>query len=201
MKSQPTHLAALVSSLFIFAHSTIALADQRSDTGLYASLGVGVSTIDSDLSLEDDTGFAPRAAVGWQLTPNLGIEGSYHNFEEAEDPHGTLAKFDMNGASLAGTVRLPLSDRLALFAKLGNIWWESDLTDTNCSRGPAGCTTAKYSADDSSLFFGIGMGYEITSMLELELYYDNIESEYVAPLLNVFDHDTSVLGASLKFKF
>lgn len=200
MKFQPTHLITLVTFLLVLAHSTITLADQRSDTGLYASLGVGMSTIDSNLSLKDDKGLAPRASVGWQLTPHWGIEGSYHNFAETEETP-PVAKFDESGISLAGTARLPLSDRLALFAKLGSMWWESDLTNTTCSRGPAGCTTTQYDIDDSSLFLGVGLGYEITSMLELELSYDNFDFEFDDPFLERLNHEPSVLAVSLKLKF
>ncbi|MCB1666401.1 MAG: porin family protein [Pseudomonadales bacterium] len=200
MTSPSNAVAAVFSCLLILSLPAFVQADQRTDSGLYISGGVGLSAIDSNLSLDKDNGIAPRVSVGWQWTPNFGIEGSYHAFDEAKDPRGTLAKFDTNGASLAGTVRLPVSERLALFARLGNLWWNIDLSDTNCSRGPAGCTTTKYTLDDSSLFAGFGLGFEINRLLELELSYDNFQFDMSGPLLNVFDHDTSVIGVTLKLK-
>ena len=193
----------LSSALLLLALSTpsLAFADQRTDSGLYLSAGIGKSQVDSSLSLKDDKGTIPRIAAGWQLTPYLGVEAAYHNFSETEDPFGTLTKWDISGASVAGTLRLPLSEKLAVFSKLGYMWWSTDLTDTNCSRGPAGCSTTKYDISEASYFLGVGLGYELTDMFELELGYENFDFDFNNRNLSNLNNETSVIALSLKLKF
>lgn len=178
----------------------LAMADQRTESGLYLSAGIGKSQVDTSLSLKDDNGIIPRVAAGWQLTPHFGIEAAYHNFSEAEDPFGTLAKWDISGASVAGTLRLPLSSKLAVFSKLGRMWWSTDLSDTNCSRGPAGCSTINYDISEASYFLGVGIGFELTDMLELELEYENFDFDFNDRNLDIFNNETSVVALSLKLK-
>ena len=178
----------------------LAIADQRTDSGLYLSAGIGKTQVDSNLSLKDDNGIIPRIAAGWQLTPHFGVEAAYHNFSETEDPFGTLSKWDISGASVAGTLRLPLTSKLAVFSKLGRMWWSTDLSDTNCSRGPAGCSTTKYDISEANYFLGVGLGYELTDMLELELEYENIDFDFNDRNLDIFNNETSVIALSLKLK-
>lgn len=192
-----------VTALFLLSLSapSLTLADQRTDSGLYLSAGVGMTQVDSSLSLKDDKGTIPRVAAGWQLTPNFGVEAAYHNFSETEDPFGTLSKWDISGTSVAGTLRLPLSGRLALFSKLGYMWWSTDLSDTNCSRGPAGCSTTDYDISEANYFLGVGLGYELTDMLELELEYANFDFDFNDRNLDTFNNETSMVALSLKLKF
>lgn len=177
-----------------------ATADQRTDTGFYLSGGIGRSYVDSDLHLEEDTGTIPRIAAGWQVTPLFGIEAGYQNFNENKDPIATLSQHDISGLSFAGTFHLPVSSKLAIFAKIGQIWWTTDLSDTSCSRGPAGCSTTVFDVSEADIFLGLGIGFELTDRFELEVEYDYFEFEF-GRTLDIFNSETSVIALSLRYEF
>lgn len=200
MKYGQLNNTTITLALLLFFIPCLAIADQKSGTGFYVSGGVGVSSIDSDLNLKKDSGVIPRVAAGWQITPFLGIETSYHNFLEFEDPIATLARYDVSGISLAGTLRLPVSSRVAFFFKLGQMWWNTDLFDTSCSRGPAGCSTTKYDVSETDSFVGLGIGYELSDRFELELEYDYFDFGFGSDL-DYFDNKTSSIAVSIKFDF
>lgn len=189
-------VAAVLTVLF----ASVALADQRTDTGFYLSAGGGQSRVDAELNLVEDSGPIPRFAAGWQITPFWGIEAAYHNFHEFHDRFATLADYDVRSLSLAGTARYPLSPRVAIFAKLGQLWWATDLNDTFCSRGPAGCTTTMLNLSETDTFAGMGAGFKLTDRFEMELEYDWFEFNF-ADDISYFSNETSLIAVSLKYSF
>lgn len=174
-------------------------ADQYSDTGFYLSAGAGRSWIQS--GLPDESTAYLKAAGGWQLTPLFAVELGLHHFAEMPGPTPAYADFDLDGTSIAVIGQLPLSSELAVFAKAGSMWWsaESSFFFFNRSGGPNQTGTLDF--NESDLFLGLGLSYEIMEPLELNLEYNRYDFDFPSvPIHSSFDNDNSAFVLSLKWE-
>jgi len=168
-------------------------ADQREYTGFYAGAGYGFVSVDGSDFDDDDT--APQVYAGIQFTPYLGVEAGYMDFGKAR---GDVLRMEADGYSLALTGRLPVTERVALYAKAGQFWWDSDVRVRNTGFGES------FSGRD--LTYGVGLSFAITPVLDFRLSYDrldlDLDRDEIGPLAHGnFESDVDVLAAGLTFKF
>jgi len=177
-------------SLFL-APAVLAQANQFEDQGFYLGGGYGLVTADGDGFDEEDS--APHFFAGYQILPFLGIEGGYYDFGE----YGNSAfSADIESYTLALTGRLPVTNTLALFARVGPVWTETDI-----SAGPF-----SDSQDSEEILVGVGMSFEISRNIDLRLAYDWVDADLEASDLGDvgtgdFDADLNMLSAGIKFEF
>lgn len=188
MKTNLARIIISVAALAMFSPGV--RSDQRLDSGLYLGGGIGfVSINDSDF---DDDNNVPHGFVGWQITPNFGIEAAYADFG---DYGNSFASVDTDGVSLAATLRLPITERLAIFGKAGQFWWEADFDVGNF----------KENFDDTELFYGVGLSIEISDNLDFRLAYDRLNIDLgrssIGPLVGDFSGELDILSAALKLEF
>lgn len=107
--------------------------------------------------------------------------------------------FHISGLSLAVVAQLPLSPRFALFAKVGQIWWGSDFTVQSCSH-LGGCFAKDVNLDERDNLLGLGLSYELSDRLELELEYDYFDFKFTRDF-NMLNNDVSFTSLSLVFEF
>lgn len=201
MLISPSKIYEFVYTLIAFTlvlTTGVASADQRTDTGFYLAGGVGHAQIDSESGFAgEETTTAPRIAAGWQLTPSLGIEAGYYDFKDYAEY--SISTVDISGLSLAVVAQLPLSPRFALFAKVGQIWWGSDFTVQSCSH-LGGCFAKDVNLDERDNLLGLGLSYELSDRLELELEYDYFDFKFTRDF-NMLNNDVSFTSLSLVFEF
>ncbi len=168
-----------------------ATADQFNDNGLYFGGAYGIARVDGG-DFDDDNS-VPQLIAGWQILPFLGIEGAYYDFGEYS---GDFVDADAEGYSVALAGRLPLTSSLALFAKVGPLWWETDV-----DVGPF-----SDSFDGEELLFAAGVSMEVTENLDLRLSYDRVDWDLDADdfgdvSANEFDADFDMISLGLKLEF
>jgi len=188
MKNRLVSVVAFVTLLAAF--SPASLADQREDAGFYIGGGIGFVSIDEE-NFDDDKNI-PQGFVGWQITPIFGLEAGYADFGTFGD---SAASADTDGASLAATLRLPVSERFAIYGKAGQFWWDTKFDIENISE----------SFDDKELFYGVGLSYELTNNIDLRLSYDRMDIDVsrrsVGPFIVNFKGEWNILSAGLKLEF
>lgn len=188
MKKTTLKTFCLIAGVAAAGYSSSLLADP---VGPYVGASYGVVSVnDSDF---DDDNTAPSIIAGWQLTPYFGIEGGYTDFGRSG---GDLARADIDGYSLAATGRLPLTDSFALFAKVGQFWWDTDVR--------VGGFRDSYSGNE--LTYGAGVLFNVTESLEFRVAYDrldvDLDRDEIGPIASGdFDATVDVLSAGLVFRF
>lgn len=176
MKSKQTALvlATLIAGFSASAHAA--------DSGFYGYASLGQSQSDrkaeSDRALTgagataftssmDDTGTAWKIQAGYRFNKNLAIEGGYAKLGEmsyratitAPSAAAGVVKVDTDGWNLDLVGRLPFSDSLSGFAKLGAFAYELDYQCSIIS-GTYSCgTAASRSASGTSFHYGLGLDY------------------------------------------
>lgn len=172
----------------------VAEADQNHDSGVYLSVGIGQNRIQSGIPKGTTT--LLKAAVGWQFSPFVGVELSYNDFGQFPGPTPAFTDFDMTGVSAAVIGTLPVSERLALYAKAGQVWWSTDSSFFFFGRNAGVNESGTLSFSEADVLLGVGASYELSDQLELELEYNYHEfnfSDYSA-----FNNTSSALLLSLK---
>ena len=190
-RTMKTNFARLVILVFFLAtFSPALLADQRNDSGFYIGGGIGFVSIDEG-DFDDDNDI-PQGFIGWQITPNFGVEASYADFGSYGN---SFASVETDGISLSATLRLPISERFALFGKAGQFWWEADFDADNLSD--------KF--DDTELFYGVGLSFEVTDSIDFRLSYDRLNIDVgrrsFGPFVVNFESKLNILSAGLKLEF
>lgn len=179
------------AAALMFAATT--QADQREYTGFYVGAAYGLVSVDGSEFDDDDD--APQIYAGFQFTPYIGLEGSYMDFGKAR---GDVLQMETDGYSLALTGRVPVSERVALYAKVGQFWWDSDVRVRNTGIGE--------SFSGNELTYGVGVSFAITPVLDLRLSYDrldvDLDRDEIGPVARGnFESDVDVAALGLTFKF
>ena len=110
----------------------------------------------------DDDSDSYQIRVGTNILPFIGFEIGYNDFG---DYGNNLSRFDADGYSLAAVGRLPISESFGLYAKAGQLWWDTkyDVAGFNGD------------TDGDDFFFGVGAELEMTENLDLVIAYDRYE--------------------------
>ncbi len=148
-----------------------------SDYGFYIGGGGGISDFDGR-ACEDtkpcedsDNEFVDKDAAwqlfaGYQINSNWAVEAGYTDLGRArnhdDDPSDT---FDAQVATLSVIGTLPVTERMALHAKVGGVHYDVTRKDRNDGG-------ARFSDDGGSFTFGIGASYQLSPHLSLRGNYD-----------------------------
>lgn len=156
---------AVVIGLFALISS---MGAQAQITGFY----VGASYLDTQpewLSHSgNDNGLEAR--VGYSLNSLFAFEASYLelgtvNLPQFPDAGGSA---DTEAYTVSGVVSFPLGN-LSLFGKAGYMWSETDGYFGTIA-GPM-----RSEVDNTELFFGAGIGFEITNNFDVRLEYNEAD--------------------------
>lgn len=140
-------------------------------------------------SCDDEASFF-RVYSGARLLSNFGVEVGYtqsQDFELADSPSTDLS---LQGLDITGLVHLPLAERIDVFAKVGGLFWNSEL---NASGG---------SADESgfSVRTGVGAQMGVTDNLYLRADFDYIPGvDYGSATSS--DDDLGLISGSIQYHF
>lgn len=183
----------LTAALFVLAIGvqSVAHADQFSDSGFYIGGGYGLAKMDGG-DFDDDVDF-PTIFAGFQILPFLGIEAAYYDFGEYGN---SLISAETEGYSLALTGRIPITSTLAIFAKIGPMW-----SDTDFDAGPF-----SESYDNEELLAGAGVSFEVTDNLDIRIAYDWVDLDLDADDLSGlgsgdFESELNLLTVGLQLEF
>lgn len=150
-------------------------APVRADyTGLYIGGGISAARLTNaeiddqdigtgDLEDFDDDRVSWQAYLGTMFTPHLGIEVGYLDLGGFSD-HGF--DIDGNGVTAAGILAFPVADRMSLYGKAGQVWWDVD------ADGPAGFDEH---VDGSDWLYGAGLQVGLAERLALRFEYTRFE--------------------------
>jgi hypothetical protein len=135
--------------------------------------GVGHASLESEDFFGDDNGLEDdrmmwQVYAGWKFAQFLGVEAHYTDFGEADNDGFVL---DSNGVGAALGLYLPLTDRLALSARAGQLWWDADASIDDLD--------IEASSDGEDPFYGVGAHFGRDEGLGLSLRYDRYELDTV----------------------
>jgi OOP family OmpA-OmpF porin len=146
------------------------------DSGFYVGAGVGDFGVEIGAFDDSDIGF--KVFGGYQFMKYLGAELEYIDGGTAED---FGLKVDVSGFNLSAMGILPVGEKFNVFAKLGMIFWDADLS---------GAARGSDSGEDFS--WGVGAGYDFTDQFGARLEYQGFEIE---------DADGDMISLSASWKF
>lgn len=178
--------AALIGSL----GSTAALAE---DNGFYGYVSAGSSTSDRKAEVDtvltnlgavfasssNNTDTAYKLQAGYQFNSNLAVEGGYADLGKftyhalATVPAGATrdGAVSVTAWNLDAVGRLPVSDDLAVFGKLGVASYDLSYT---CQGAVIACVTPSRSNSGTPLHYGLGVdwsfGKKLFARAEYEVY-------------------------------
>ncbi|SJL84665.1 porin family protein [Vibrio palustris] len=139
---------AITGLLLIGAYSLPTYAASNNDSGLYVGGNVGYVKIDGQDDFDDDNEVY-QGLLGYRINPYLGVEGSYIDFGKYGS---SLANAKTDGYTAALKLTAPIGDRVDLYAKGGQLWYNTDYDI-------AGASGDK---DDTAVFAGAGVGFKVT---------------------------------------
>lgn len=186
----------LFISLIAIISASTATADQYTDSGLYLSGGVGQNWIQSGIPEEETT--VLQFAVGWQFTPNVSVEVGYKDFGKFPGPTLAYTDFDITGASAAVVGHLPISSNIALFAKVGQVWWSADSSFFFFNRNGGANQSGTLNFSEEDALFGLGLSFELTNQIEMDIEYNQYEFGF--PNNPNFNNDNSALVVSFRYE-
>lgn len=146
------------------------------DNGFYVGAGIGEFGV--DIGPFDDSATGYKVFGGYQFMKYLGAELEYIDGGTVED---LGLEIDVSGFNLSAMGILPVGEKFNLFAKVGMIFWDADIS------GKGGGSD---SGEDFS--WGIGGGFNFTDNF-------GIRAEYQGFDIDEADGDMISLGASWQF--
>ena len=195
----------------LIATSLFAVISFAQAEGFYIGLNVGQANYDTTLNdfavLDDgsitsasldDSDTSLSLTLGYQLTPNLSLEGGYIDFGEfavnaTSDGSGFLyvpgpvtAKAATDGLFFDVKGQLPLNELFSLYGKFGFLKWDADVTLSDSA------FSVTESTDDNDTFFGIGGSFNINNSMALNV-------DYTLYKLDDLDVDVFSVGIQLGF--
>lgn len=103
----------------------------------------------------------------------------------------------MDGYTLALKAGIPVHDKVTLYARGGQLWWESDLSATDDNQD----------LDGEDFFYGVGASFALSNSWDVRLEYTRYDLEFerdeIGILAEVDDFDTEVdhAGIALQYTF
>lgn len=173
--------------------SGLAHADKTDHQGLYVGAGYGLLKVDGneDFDKEDNS---VNAYAGVQFNQILSAEAGYIDFGSYGNDVFSSA---VDGYTLALKAGIPVHDKVTLYARGGQLWWQSDLSATD----------DKQDLDGEDFFYGIGASFALSNSWDLRLEYTRYDLEFerdeIGILAEVDDFDTEVdqAGIALQYTF
>lgn len=164
------NLLITISVAMIFTFSTVAQADM--DLKIGASIGSAKTAFDDPtITAFDATDFGWKVFGNLMLTDNLGFEASYLDLGTPDDDIlGTIVKVDSSAFDAFVVGAIPMTDFFDLFAKVGLVAWDTDIT-------VAGFPS--FSDDGTDLAYGIGAAFNVSNNLSIRGEWEVFDIEDV----------------------
>lgn len=163
----------------------------------YLGAAVGSTSPDEE-GFDSDNGF--KFTGGYRINKNIALEASYVDLGEFEADDDLVAAAEyLSGTSLNGVsveitgIELsvigfaPVSDVVALFARVGVFNWDADLVVETTFYG-----SGSVSEDGSDPFLGAGIQLDVSERVA-------IKAEFVR--YDAYEGDVDFMGAGLHIKF
>lgn len=126
-------------------------------------LEINDTNVGDDLEDFDDDRTTYKGFVGIELTDWLALEAAYVELGDFEDRG---FKVDNKGYTGAAIVGIPFNEHVTLFAKGGQLWWESDAT------GPLGFDESR---EGETPFWGVGLEIGFFQPLAIRIEYERFD--------------------------
>lgn len=157
--------------------------------------GYGLTTLKDEDFEEDEAAKKVYALV--KFNEYIGVEAAYIDFDDAGND---VVNFDPKGKALSLIFELPITEGIGLYAKGGQMWWETD-----ASLDVAGVTVSDdYDGDET--FWGVGTKFRLTENLDLRVEYERFNFEISRDEINAaqpndIDMDVDFASINLQFTF
>lgn len=170
--------------LSLAAPAAVSQTSDERDIRPYLGGGVGYYRLeDQDFLNENDrlkdNRSTWRAFGGVEFGRIFSLQVGHIDFGESEDGP---AEMEADGNTVSGMVALPVTDVVAPYAKVGNLYW-----DRERSLGPISSSDS-----DDDPFYGAGIRFTLTDHTDLRLQYERFKLD---------DTDLDMASAGLQFNF
>lgn len=168
-------LTTLFLSSAIFAQPLLAKDNKQVDhRGVYVGGGYGLISASGDDDFDDDDD-AYNVFIGTQFNQMISLEAGYLDFGKfGNDTFNTK----LDGYTLGLKLGLPVTERITLFVKGGNYWWDADLSGFDNT----------LSLDGNELFYGAGASFAISKNWQLNLDYTRYDFEFEDDEIGIFSN-------------
>lgn len=181
------------SLAFSTAALPLAASAADNDSGLYLGANYGYVKVDGADEFDDDSD-ALQGVIGYRFNPYFSVEGSVIDFG---DFGGDVGDVSTDGYTFALKGGIPLTESFGLYAKLGQLWWETDYNVLGYSG----------SEDDEALFYGVGASFDVTDNVIVNLQYNWYDVDLSADEINAntvddkLDSDLNYASLGLEYRF
>ena len=159
-----------LSSLAALALMAATAAQADVQPGFYAGVSIGSASAEEDESGfdGDDTGF--KLFGGYSFNENFAVELAYFDGGAPDDDFGPVnVELEVNGFNASAVGRLPVSETVALFGKIGFASYDIEATASS------GGFSASADDSDSDLSYGIGAAIAINERFGVRVEYEAID--------------------------
>jgi len=145
------------------------------DSAFYVGGSIGQSYVEEDNALGnedfDDEDFGFKAFAGYQPHKNFAVELNYLDFGDPDDNiQGIDAEIeDLFAIALYGVGKLPVTNQLELFVKIGAAYWEGDAKASFMG------VSVSNEEDGTELAYGLGATYAFTDKYAARVEYEEID--------------------------
>lgn len=164
-----------------------------------ALIDAGVTGLSSSTK-ETDTAY--KLQLGYQFNQYFAVEGGYVNMGEGKysaNFNGGVGKatWKVDGWNIDAVGILPVSDKFALFGKLGTFAAHTKVDAS--ATGPGGSASGSDSANNWSTHYGIGASYAFTKSVGLRVEYERFDKVGKDNSTGKSDVDLWSVGVAYKF--
>jgi hypothetical protein len=152
------------------------------DNGIYLGASVGQSGLQIDDFNYDADATGYKIIAGWRFLDWLAVEGNYVDFGSGDDRvAGSRIETEADGISLSAVGFLPVGP-VDLFARVGAIDWNADVSSPGVGRG---------SDDGTDLTYGVGAQVRVWSL--------SLRAEY--EMFDIDDADVDMISLGVTWTF
>ena len=156
-----------LAALWLMA-ATAVQADTQ--PGFYAGVGIGNASAEDDVSGFDgsDTGF--KLFGGYSFNDNFAVELAYLDGGAPDDRFGNInVELEVSGLNASAVGRLPVSNTVSLFGKLGFASYDVEATASS------GGLSASEDDSDTALSYGVGASIGVADRFEVRVEWEAID--------------------------
>lgn len=186
-------LTALASIAALTSFGSYAQSNDYSvdESGFYVGGNYGYLRVEGEDDFDDDKDVW-QGILGYKFNEWVALEGSFIDFG---DYGNDIAGGDTDGYTAAVKGILPVTDRFSLYAKVGQLWSETEYN--------LGGISSDY--DDESLFVGAGLSYAITKNFlvnaEYTVYDAELDADEAVDNIDDTNFETDLKQASIGVEY
>lgn len=190
MKHMKTALTGMVA-LATFGANAQSYDENIDESGLYVGGNYGYLRVEGEDDFDDDKDVW-QGLIGYRFNPYFALEGSFIDFG---DYGNEMAGGSTDGYTAALKGSIPVTERISLYGKLGQLWSETQYR--------LGTFNEDY--DDESLFVGggisIALSHNFRLTAEYTVYDTQLDAESAVDDIDETDFETDLKQASLGIEY